>query len=122
MTRLSHADIVHAVASKTFLTFGELKMNDRYNGWTNYETWLCVLWMGEDCETEYFEREARRLLDSGDDKDDVIEAIAGEITLSYSERAEEQLGTVGFLSDLLSSALRSVDYREIASHIVDDAE
>lgn len=97
-------------------------MNDRYNGWANYETWLCVLWMGEECETEYYEREARRLLDNGDDENEVIEAIAGEISLSFAERAEEQLGTVGFLSDLINAGLRTVDYREIARHIVDDAE
>jgi len=30
---------------------------DRYNGWTNWETWNVALWIGND---EYLYREARR--------------------------------------------------------------
>ena len=95
-------------------------MNDRYNGWTNYETWLCKLWLDNDNELEYFARDARRMLDNGDDAETVINTIAGELSLSWHERAYDQLDGIGFLSDLVTSALGSVNYREIALSIVDD--
>lgn len=94
---------------------------ETYNGWTNYETWLCKLWLDNDGELEYFERDARRMLDNGNDTDSIVDAIAGELSLSWHERAYEQLEGIGFLSDLVASALGAVNYREIASAIVGDA-
>ena len=94
-------------------------MSDRYNGWANYETWLCKLWLDNDGESEYFARYAQSMLDDGRDACDVIECVAGDIALSFSERAQENLEGIGFLTDLMNNALRSVDYREVASSIVE---
>ena len=95
-------------------------MSERYNGWKNRETWLCKHWLDNDGDLEYFERYAQSMLDDGRDACDVIECVAGDIALSFAERAEEQLSGIGFLTDLMNNALRSVDYREVASSIVDD--
>lgn len=95
-------------------------MNERHNGWSNYETWLCMVWLNESGEAEYFANYAQEKLSSGDDLDHAINCVAGDISLSFAERAEEQLGETGFLVDLMNSALREVNYREIASAIVRD--
>lgn len=74
-----------------------------YNGWTNRETWLVNLWIGDTLE-EY--------------KDDVQE-ITGEfvrqfviefldLDRSYAENA--------FLSDLVEATLDCVNWREIADY------
>lgn len=95
-------------------------MSERYNGWKNYETWLCMLWLNESGETESFAHYAQDLLDNGREVSDIVECVAGDIALSFAERAEEHLSGIGFLTDLINSALREVDYREIAQSIVSD--
>jgi len=72
-----------------------------YNGWTNKETWLVNLWLG-DC------------LDA--DADSSI-----EITPEYIEEMVDEIvsatledGANGFITDLLNCALGEINYHEIA--------
>lgn len=95
-------------------------MNERRNGWSNYETWLCMSWLNESGESEYFANYAQEKLDSGEDLDHAIKCVAGAIALSFAGRAKEQLGETGFLVDLMNSALLEVKYPEIANAIVGD--
>lgn len=72
----------------------------QYNGWTNKETWLVNLWLGDllaDWESE-------GLPVTFDAIRDLVEEITSEV------KAE------GFVSDLLNSALGEINYHEIASH------
>ena len=92
--------------------------NTKYNGWTNYETWLCNLWF------ENFDFSDRLdMFDECDDKDDILRIIKNYIQDYVEEVVEESRGNAsGFINDLINSALGEIDYYDIAEHYVDDVE
>ena len=89
-------------------------MTERYNGWTNYETWRVYLEIldGMDCE------------DFGvrPNEDDVDESarILAEALESYCAEMVE-MNANGFALDLALSFLNKVDWQEIAEHMVEDS-
>lgn len=76
-----------------------------YNGWTNKETWLVNLWLG-DLLADW---ESKGLPVTFDAVRDLVEEITSEV------KAE------GFVSDLLKSSLGEINYHEIANHYKEDA-
>ena len=89
----------------------------KYNGWTNYETWLTNL------HFENFDFEdIMDIFDDCQDKDDMLIRIADYIK-DYVEEFVEQFRLDSrnlFIDDLLNAALGEVDYRDIAEHYIDD--
>ena len=90
--------------------------NTKYNGWTNYDTWLCNLWF------DNFEfSEMLDMFDGCEDKDDILRVIKNYIKDYVEEYVEESRENAsGFINDLISSALGEIDYYDIAEHYVDD--
>lgn len=90
-----------------------------YNGWTNYETWVVNLWLTNDSgSVDYLNERARECLDKFDgDTDDAAYELASIIEEMHDESMPE---TTGVYADLLGHALRMVDWREIAQHVIDD--
>jgi hypothetical protein len=87
-----------------------------YNGWTNYETWLVNLWLGNDSVD--FNDRARDLLEETDfDRDAAIVNLADEIRAWHEEATPE---TTGVFADLLNAGMRMVNWYEIAEHYFDD--
>lgn len=82
-----------------------------YQGWKNWETWNVALWIDNEQGSHEFWRE--RALENP-------HGLAEELHESFEESATEY-GLVGALSDLLSAALRKVDWDELAQHFVSDA-
>lgn len=79
--------------------------DERYNGWTNRETWLVNLWLTNDEATyasarEAVSREGVNLYRSGQALHDIVDELVGEQT--------------GFVADLINAALARVNWREIA--------
>lgn len=84
-----------------------------YNGWTNYETWLLVLWIdNEEGCYNYWREQARELHNLPD--------LAQILKDEFEEAAEEKFGESGFWLDLVTAALSEVDWREVASHLMDE--
>ena len=85
-----------------------------YNGWTNYETWNCKLWMDNDQgESEYWNERAK-------ESDDVSD-LAKELEEYYDAHAKEFMGQQsGFFADILNAALRKVNWSEIAEHLYEE--
>lgn len=75
-----------------------------YNGWTNYETWLVNLWLEE-------------LFTTTEIKDIKQLAIYIEDYLDENNPIKE---TNGLYHDLMSASLSVINYREIASNILND--
>ena len=82
-------------------------MNVSYNGWSNYETWLWVLWgMFEgSCGNKDRVTLAYDLQESA-------EAYAKEIILDQS----------GPVADLLGNAISNINWFEIADHLLEEEE
>jgi hypothetical protein len=87
-----------------------LKPSSTYNGWTNKETWLVNLWIGDSL---------------------TMDQEAGcEITAAYIEQVVDEMasalrdgpdrGSTAFMADLLNCALCEIDYDELASHYEED--
>lgn len=102
-------------------------MNDKtYNGWSNYETWVTNLWMTND-ENTY--SQCRDLAETA------FAAARPSATLTRSERyrrdfadalkelvsAEHPLqDSPGLYSDLLTGAMREINWLEIASSMFEE--
>jgi len=79
-----------------------------YNGWSNFETWLVQLWLGD-------------VLDA--DKEEGAVITADYIKQMVDEMASALLDgpdANGFMTDLLNCALCEIDYDELASHYEED--
>jgi hypothetical protein len=81
----------------------------KYNGWTNYETWLVGLWFS-DSYNEYFLEQFRE----GDllqhvNADEVRDYVVGWV--------DEEVPENGFVTDLLNNAMSQVNWRELAEHV-----
>lgn len=86
----------------------------QYNGWTNWETWLTALWIGEGLIDEDSIRDAVR------EHDGDAYAVGKWVEDMVSEYAHEHVEGVGLVSDLVSGCLGSVDWYSIGSHMVED--
>ena len=91
-------------------------MPETYNGWYNYETWLCNLWFDnfdftDEVEEGHFD---------GMDKDDILIFIRDYIKEYVYEFVYETQSHGGFVDDLINASLGSVDFRDIADHYIDD--
>ena len=88
---------------------------DKYNGWTNYETWNVALWL--DNEPGTYE-DARRIIRIEPD-----DWQAGKNLREYVESLPEIEGTLSSASmaaDLLGAALSEVSWDEIVGHYRED--
>jgi hypothetical protein len=102
----------------------------KYNGWTNYETWLANLWLTNDQGgSEWLEDSARECVekaiedDKGDIRDEATDALASVLESHFDEMAEEWMPKqAGFFADLINAGLREVNWHEMARHAVDDVE
>jgi predicted RNase H-like HicB family nuclease len=108
-----------------------MSTENTYEGWTNRETWLIKLWIDNDQgEADYWATEAA---DHAAElvSDAIDDASAGEenrltaiYTLSkalesYYDVAVQSL--TGVWADLMTGALARVNWREIATSMVEDA-
>ena len=72
-------------------------VDNKYNGWTNYETWLVNLWFDTSFEVNISAEEIREML-----RDYICE---------FSTDASN-----GFISDMFNGFLSEVNYHELAHH------
>lgn len=107
-------------------------MSDKYNGWTNYETWNVALWLdNEQGTSEHWGEQAQECYDRAkaephfSREERAAIALAEYLKIELDDDAEAN-GAVpkltGFYADLLNAALSEVNWLEIAEHYIENAE
>ena len=99
-----------------------------YNGWTNYETWNCKLWIDNEQGTQEYWRERARDIEPieneyMDEPRRKVYALADELKGIFEQEAEVHFGAmIGFLVDITNAALNRVNWIEIAESLLDDVK
>ena len=105
-----------------------------YNGWANYETWAVKLWMDNEesgctLQQELLEQAQNTPYDEEDERIWAGESVTRRTRFILAGLLEDYVtdnnplaDTPSMYSDLMMSAINSVDWDEIASHIIDDAD
>lgn len=77
-----------------------------YNGWSNKETWLVNLWLGDGLTMDQAEG---------------VEVTAEYIEMMVDDIIESSVPSGnGFVVDILNCALGEIDYHELAEHFVEE--
>jgi hypothetical protein len=96
----------------------------KYNGWTNYETWVVNLWIDNDPgDYERWREIAREYLDAASEAPPLTRMEAAAIGLAdeLKEQADEELPDVErFWKDLLLAAFSGVNWDEIAWCLIEE--
>ena len=91
-------------------------MTERYNGWTNYETWVANLWL--DQESAYWREEAQNIASQqGYDRENSVYELSCVMESDYEAYAP---ATNGMYADLLNASMSRINWYEIAEHYVDE--
>lgn len=100
--------------------------NNKYNGWTNYETWCVALWLDNDSgSAHYVAALAEAVYDAAEaDRSFTREERAA---LELADRLKEEIeehnplaGQATLYTDLLNTALAEVNFYEIAQNVLTD--
>jgi hypothetical protein len=104
-------------------------MSEKYNGWTNYETWCVKLWIDNaeytqrfwEREAQYAYRDARQhgLMTR---KQDAVMKLATHLRDEHEAARDSYGERQGVLFDLLSAALSEVNWGEIAKSFIEELE
>ena len=102
----------------------------KYNGWTNYETWVTKLWMDNDQGSqEYWQEQAREAMNHpvdnrymSRDRQQVC-TLAEALKAYHDEQAEQFIANQSSVFiDLLNAGLGQVNWYEIAESLLSDRE
>jgi|TARA_R100001443_G_scaffold38447_1_gene51938 hypothetical protein len=105
---------------------------NKYNGWSNYETWNFKLWLDNDQDVHnYIIDEIKKIKAIGYDAEtfEVANFLRSYIddnmpNLNISTRSQSVHGSMadknGFYSDILNASLRAINTVEIAESYLED--
>ena len=96
-----------------------------YNGWTNYETWVVNLWIGNDQgSSNYWHDQAVAELEHAQADASFTKWERATLALADALKEHHELAlpeVQGFAADLLGAAMSEVNWHEIAGAMVDEA-
>jgi hypothetical protein len=102
----------------------ELMAEDhKYNGWTNWETWVTNLWINEGLLDQFEMGEQARYFAETDEESATYD-MAGWIREQVENIIDElwlNKTSAGIVNDFVGGCLGDVNWMEIASHWVDEA-
>jgi hypothetical protein len=98
----------------------------KYNGWTNYETWCVALWIdNSEGSQRHWREEARECLardldETGDCVSELSERLKSEFHDAVHDLLEGARASASVFADLLGASLGEVDWYEIAESIINE--
>lgn len=93
-------------------------MAERYNGWTNYETWCVKLHIDNDESSQrYWEREAKDAARNFEGPRGAQDILADRIADWHQEAMPK---ADGVYADLLNAAFSEVNWHEIAKSLLEE--
>ena len=101
--------------------------DNKYNGWTNYETWNVALWIdNEEGSYNYWRETAQEVYDESEadksfTRDERAALDLKDRLKSEFEEAMPELGA-SMWADLLGAAMSEVNWYEIAEHYIADVD
>ena len=100
-------------------------MSDKYNGWTNYQTWAFNLWYDD-----WFREDAKRIWDQWDSFNNsselvkanrqAIDILAESMAETLYRHSEIDDKPANFSDDMLTYAIGMINFHEVAGHYIDD--
>lgn len=99
-----------------------------YNGWSNYETWNCKLWIDNEQPTHEYWRECAKEIEPIENEymEEVrrkVHALADVLKEQFEEQAEEWMkDQASFFADIFNAGLNRVNWIEIAESLLDDVK
>jgi len=101
---------------------------EKYNGWTNYETWNCKLWMDNDEAGQAYQREAAVWAKEHPIKNEymtlerrIVHTLADSLKQDYEEQAEAWMSDqASFFADIFNAGLSRVNWHEIAETLLEE--
>lgn len=85
-------------------------MENKYNGWKNYQTWVTALWMENEIGTYNFFHE---MSNSCEDKFELADMIKEYFENEYEECVPYNCG---WFCDIARRSFEEIDFVEIAEH------
>ncbi len=103
---------------------------EKYNGWTNYETWLVNLWLTNDEGSDQYMHElAQDCIDYNKSNNNFTREETA--TLDMAKRIQQYIEEMAkqwmpdqasMFTDFINAGLSSVNWYEIAAHFIEDCE
>tara|TARA_Y100000592_G_scaffold27096_2_gene42985 strand:- start:11458 stop:11763 length:306 start_codon:yes stop_codon:yes gene_type:complete len=91
-------------------------MDDKYNGWTNYETWNFNSWIRND------EEDHSHALEMAFDSLDEYE-LSKRLEEWARDMADDCIGTeIGFIVEMIYKSIKEVNFYEIATHLWEERQ
>jgi len=96
----------------------DIKEENKYNGWSNYPTWVFKLWIDND---QYLYNDIYNYIKQNINKRFIISISIEYLQDIAEDMTQEQYNNKGsFTNDLIGYALNQINYNEIAQAIIED--